>query len=248
MKTGVSYPGCDKFSDEGGERLPLPQMSPSPFCPSVDLLFSPDGVAKQFAKLNPYKACGPDNLPARVLKEISQSASAWLVFIFQLSFDLGVVPSDWSKALVTAVFKRENKSDPSNYCPISLTSICCKVMEHIVLSHMAKHLSSNNILINEQHGFRQQFSCETKQISALHDWAKSINSRSQTDVMLLDFSKAFDSVLHQRLLLKLDYYGIRGNMLTVSGSKSFCQIVHNQYTSFTIDIPSSVKHPLQRNP
>ena len=205
-------------------------MSPSPFCLSVDLLFSPD----VFAKLNPYKACGPDNLPARVLKEISQSASAWLVFIFQLSFDLGVVPSDLSKALVTAVFKRENKSVPSNYRPISLTSICSKVMEHIVLSHMAKHLSSNNILINEQHGFRQQFSCETKQISALHDWAKSINSRSQTDVMLLDFSKAFDPVLHQRLLLKLDYYGIRGNMLKwikafLSNRSPSVYIVHNRY-------------------
>lgn len=86
-------------------------------------------------------------------------------------------------------------------------------MEHIVLSHMAKHLSSNNILINEQHGFRQRFSCETQLISAIHDWAKSINTCSQTDVILLDFSKAFDSVPHQRLLMKLDFYGIRGNML-----------------------------------
>jgi len=86
-------------------------------------------------------------------------------------------------------------------------------MEHIVLSHMAKHLSSNNILINAQRGFRQRFSCETQLISAIHDWTKSINTRSQTDVILLDFSKAFDSVPHQRLLMKLDYYGIRGNML-----------------------------------
>ena len=92
---------------------------------------------------------------------------------------------------------RRTASYLSNYRPISLTSICCKVMEHIVLSHMAKHLSGNNILINEQHGFRQRFSCETQLISALHDWAKSINSRSQTDVILLDFSKAFDSVPHQ---------------------------------------------------
>ena len=117
-----------------------------------------------------------------------------------------------SKALITTVFKKENKSDPTNYRPISLTSICCKVMEHIVLSHMAKHLSSNNILINEQHGFRRRFSCETQLISGIHDWAKLINTCSQTDVILLDFSKAFDSVPHQRLLMKLDYYGIRGNM------------------------------------
>ena len=121
------------FSVFTQEWMPLPQMGPSPFCPIADLRISPDGVAKQLAQLNPYKACGPDNLPARVLKEISQSASAWLAFIFQQSFDFGVVPSDWSKAFVTAVFKRGNKSDLSNYRPISLTSICCKVMEHIQL-------------------------------------------------------------------------------------------------------------------
>ena len=86
-------------------------------------------------------------------------------------------------------------------------------MEHIVLSHMAKHLSKNNIIIDEQHGFRQRFSCETQLITTIHDWAKSINVCRQTDAILLDFSKAFDSVPHQRLLLKLDYYGIRGNLL-----------------------------------
>ena len=169
--------------------------------------------AKQLSQLNPNKACGPDELPARVLKEMSQSASGWLAFIFQQSLNLNVVPSDWSKALITAVFKKDNKSLPSNYRPISLTSICCKVMEHVVLSHMAKHLSKHNIIIDEQHGFRQRFSCETQLITTIHDWAKSINARSQTDAILLDFSKAFDSVPHQRLLLKLDYYGIRGNML-----------------------------------
>ena len=77
-------------------------------------------------------------------------------------------------------------------------------MEHIILSHIAKHLAANNILIDQQHGFRQRFSCETQLISAVNDWAKCINSLSQTDVILLDFSKAFDSVSHQRLLLKLD--------------------------------------------
>ncbi|PFX13965.1 putative RNA-directed DNA polymerase from transposon X-element [Stylophora pistillata] len=79
-------------------------------------------------------------------------------------------------------------------------------------SHMAKHLSPHNIVINHQHGFRENFSCETQLISAIHDWAKGINLRSQTDVLLLDFSTAFDTVPHERLLIKLDYYGIRGNM------------------------------------
>ena len=67
----------------------------------------------------------------------------WLAFIFQQSYNYSVVPSDLSKALVTAVFKKDNKSDPSNYHPIFLSCICCKIMEHIVLSHTAKHLSTN---------------------------------------------------------------------------------------------------------
>ena len=94
-----------------------------------------------------------------------------------------------------------------------ISQACCKIMEHIILSHMAKHLSLNNILIDQQHGFREKFSCETQLISAIHDWAKGINFCRQTDVILLDFSKAFDSVPHERLLVKLDFYGIRGKML-----------------------------------
>ena len=67
----------------------------------------------------------------------------WLAFIFKQSYNYSVVPSDLSKALVTVVFKKDNKSDPSNYPPILLSCICCKIMEHIVLSHTFKHLSTN---------------------------------------------------------------------------------------------------------
>ena len=129
------------FSVFTNEQLPLPKIPISPYSSIADLHISPEGVAKQLSQLNPNKACGPDELPAHVLKEISQSASGWLAFIFQQSLNLNTVPSDWSKALITAVYKKANKSLPSNYRPISLTSICSKVMGHVVLSHMAKHLS-----------------------------------------------------------------------------------------------------------
>ena len=73
-------------------------------------------------------------------------------------------------------------------------------MEHIVLSHMAKHLASNNIIVDDQHGFRKYYLCETQLITALHDWASTINCRKRSDVILLDFSKAFYSVPHERFL------------------------------------------------
>ena len=69
-----------------------------------------------------------------------------LAFLFQQSFNSGIVPTEWKHALVTPIHKSGDKCNPFNYRPISLTCICCKVMEHIVLSHISKH-----IYINQQH-------------------------------------------------------------------------------------------------
>ena len=69
-----------------------------------------------------------------------------------------------------------------------------------------KHLANHNVIIAEQHGFRAKMSCETQLIQAMHDWSEVLNRRGQADVLLLDFSKAFDKVPHHRLSIKLDYY------------------------------------------
>ena len=78
------------------------------------------------------------------------------------------------------------------------------------MSHMMKHLEDEGILDPNQHGFRKGLSTETQLIQAVHDWADCLNRRGQTDVLFLDFSKAFDTVPHVRLLGKLRYYGITG--------------------------------------
>ena len=87
-------------------------------------------------------------------------------------------------------------------------------MEHILLSHVAKHLSANNILLESQHGFREKLSSVTQLISSCYDWATAIQSRGHVDVLFLDTSIAFDHVPHRCLSVKLSYYGINGSTLT----------------------------------
>jgi retron-type reverse transcriptase len=81
-------------------------------------------------------------------------------------------------------------------------------MEHIIFSQVTKHLNNNNILVHYQHGFRSGHSCETQLLTTIEDISRTLDMRKQVD-MILDFSKAFETVPHRRLLMKLDHYGIR---------------------------------------
>ena len=97
---------------------------------------------------------------------------------------------------------------------ISLISHVCKILEHIIFSQIINHLKANQILSDkQQHGFRKKNFCESQLLLTIHDLAKGLDEKQQIDAILLDFEKAFDKVPHERLLLKLDFYGIRGNLL-----------------------------------
>ena len=102
-------------------------------------------------------------------------------------------------------------SEPANYRPVSLTCTCCKLLEHIIDSNLMRHLSAFNILADNQHAFRKRRSCESQLILTMNDLSKNIDGKKTTDMAVLDFSKAFDVIPHSKLLMKLDYYGIRAN-------------------------------------
>lgn len=89
------------------------------------------GIRKLLLRLNLHKAKGPDELPTRLLKEMVNEIIPALVF--QASLQQGKTPTDWSifVATVTLIFKKGDKRKPSNYRPVALTSVCCKVLEHV---------------------------------------------------------------------------------------------------------------------
>ena len=125
--------------------------------------------------------------------------------MYQKSLDTGKLPSIWKEANVSPIFKKGDKTDPANYRPISLTCVLCKVLEHVVASGISKHFTDQNILFELQHGFRGKRSCEIHLIMLLDELAKNMQLGKQTDLILLDFSKAFDKVAHEKLLLKLHF-------------------------------------------
>ena len=96
-----------------------------------------------------------------------------------------------------------------NYRHVSLTCITCKLFEHIICKHILAHLEDHKILTDLQHGFRSGRSCETQLVTTFQGLAKMHNKKgSQIDIVVLDFSKAFDTVPHYGLFSKLKHYGI----------------------------------------
>ena len=192
--------------------IPVPDPDGDPYPDMEQITVTDEGVRKLLQKSNPRKASGPDMIPARLLKECSEELSPILTLIFNKSLQTGTVPNDWKSANVSAIFKKGQRYDPANYRPVSLTCLCCKILEPVIVSNVLKHLDYHKILTDCQHCFRARRSCETQLVTLCRDLASSLDKGIQTDMLVLDFSKAFDRVPHQRLLWKLQHYGVRGNI------------------------------------
>ena len=142
-----------------------------------ELKITVEGVEKLLRNLKVNKSPGPDDIPARILKELAHEIAPVLTHIFIQSLETGEIPEDWLKANIAPIYKKGNRNLAENYRPVSLTCICCKVMEHILCKHMLNHLDLHKILTHLQHGFRSGYSCETQLLVTLHDLMTQNNKK-----------------------------------------------------------------------
>ena len=124
-------------------------------------------------------------------------------------------------ATVIPLHKSGDKTDPSNYRPVSLTSIISKSLEKIIKASIETHIINNNILSDFQHGFRRNYSTSTNLVEFTNDLANIANQSKAISIIYTDLRKAFDSVPHDLLILKLRRYGITGR--TERWLKSFLE-------------------------
>ncbi|CAB3379844.1 Hypothetical predicted protein [Cloeon dipterum] len=190
-------------------------------------------------------ATGPDKIPAILLKNCAASLSKSLTHIFQLSLRASDLPVDFKCAAVTPIPKDGDRTKFRNWRPISVTSLVGKVLEKHVRNQIAAFFETNKILPDSQHGFRSARSCTTMLMRTLDDWTAALDSQSGAHVhtVFLDWAKAFDKVPHQRLLTKLQQYGVDGAALKwvknfLVGRSQFVRF--NGACSESCEVPSGV--------
>ena len=169
-------------------------------------------VWKKLIDLNPNKSPGPEKWHPHFLRELADVICIPLAILFNTSLKEDVHKT-WLKAFITAIYKKGLKCTLGNYRPVSLTSVISKIMESIIRDAIVSHMMKHHIISDAQHGFLPGRNCLSKLLICMEDWTSMLEKRKAFDVIYTDFSKAFDSVPHQRLHMKLHNIGTRGYIL-----------------------------------
>ena len=154
------------------------------------------------------KSIGPDGVPGEILKLGGVAVNPYLASLLEISLNNATIPSDWKRATVVPIYKEGDRSAVSNYRPISLTSVVCKQLEHVIAGYSRQVWDKNDWLYEGQRGFRPGYSCESQVIMVCQDIADSLDEGVGIDAIVINFFRAFDLVPHDHLLTKLGASGM----------------------------------------
>ena len=155
-------------------------------------------------KLKNNKSPGEDNISPRLIKNLPNRALFFITYIFNMALFFAYFPLAWRSARVIPIHKPgKPTNDPSSYRPISLLSVLGKVFERLLLKRIQAHISSTELLPQEQFGFRTGHSTSLQLLRVVNQIKQNFNYKKSTGFLSLDVEKAFDRVWHNGLLYKL---------------------------------------------
>ena len=183
--------------------------------PITEVVILDDDIAKYLSELNIYKCSGPDKIHPKLLRALSEDYSFVHATgeLFRKCVHSGTIPRVWKEANVVALHKKGPKNVAANYIPVSLTCIISKIYEKFVRNHILAHIEGH--ISSQQHGFVGGRSCLSNLLETVDIILDMLDEGAPVDLLYFDFSKAFDTVPHYRLLSKLEGYGISGSMLHI---------------------------------
>ena len=201
------------------KNIPRSQKSPVDFmgdrvgnsfltAPSISL-----EISDIISALKSGKSLGPNSIPMKILKSLSSLISSPLSQVISESFQSGIFPDKMKFAKVIPLFKKGCPLTTSNYRPISLLSVFSKITEKVMYERLYRFLEKHEILYSLQFGFHASHSFNYALVILTEAIKNSLDNRKFGCGIFIDLQKAFDTVNHHILLMKLEHYGIRGTTL-----------------------------------
>lgn len=165
-------------------------------------------------KLNNRKSNGLDNIKVKDIQSISDNITIALVNLINTSIQTGKYPDKLKQGCVRPIFKKGKKTNPGDYRPITLLSSIDKIVERFISDQIHSFYAKNNIINETQYGFQPKKSATSLLSKFTDDINSALNEKKNVLVLFIDFSRAFDTLDHKKLLKSLSFTGIRGPLLT----------------------------------
>ena len=200
-------------------------------------------IEKIINSLDANKSTGPNSIPVFILKFLKPFFSFWLTQLINLSMEVSTFSDLLKTAKIASIHKKESKLNPENYRPISLLSTLCKIYEKVLYVRLYSHLMKNKLVYDKQYGFRCHYSTNHALVSLTERIKSLLDSTNFVAGDIVDLEKAFDTVNHNILCDKLNYYGIRGSAnkllkLYLTNRKQYISV--NGFDSYTSNITCGV--------
>jgi hypothetical protein len=194
---------CSCLNQSFSKVLQPTVLSYPPSSVANEVNFAVEDVKSALAATNDSTSCGPDGISPVFVKNCATALATPLFCIFSNSIKTCTFPTRWKYANITPIHKTGSPHDVNNYRPISLLPIFSKILERLMYRELYEVCANLNIIPTTQHGFLPGRSCLTNLLSTYNQITSLVDNGLPCDQVFLDFSKAFDSVSHSKLIAKL---------------------------------------------